>query len=283
VLRDKLLARIAAMGPHVDHERLVAEVLGIRGARKDLAQRLVAQALVFEDRQSDWRRAGVRICETAPATPGVYILKDEAGSPLYVGKAENLRRRLRAHFAERRWRAIKPQMSRVADAEWIEVGSELEALLREAALIAQLQPIVNVQTGPPQLVEREVPAALCRDVLVIVPSIEEDSAELVGARTSGSWIIQRTRRNGADLAVHARRLTRFFRASNFRLPASDFRLQTSNFGLRLAPIVFSWLARGGSSATRLDPSDSGSAWQLASRVAALLRDERLFHERLQQC
>ena len=63
------------------------------------------------------------------------MLKDADGRALYVGKAVNLRRRLRAHFAERRWRAIKPAFARAADAEWQEVGSELEALLREAALI----------------------------------------------------------------------------------------------------------------------------------------------------
>ena len=77
------------------------------------------------------------------------MLKDADGRALYVGKAVNLRRRLRAHFAERRWRALKPEMSRAADAEWQEVGSELEALLREAALIEELQPPVNVQIGAP--------------------------------------------------------------------------------------------------------------------------------------
>src|SRR3954447_25888735 len=147
MLRDKLLARLAEMGDAPDHQRLAAEVLGIRGAPPELARRLVAQALVVEDRQEAWRRAGERICREAPAAPGVYVLKDAAGRVLYVGKAVNLRRRLRAHFAERRWRAIKPELSRAADAEWHEVGSELEALLREAALIAALQPTVNIQTS----------------------------------------------------------------------------------------------------------------------------------------
>src|SRR5206468_6189234 len=119
---------------------------------------------------------------------------------LYVGKAINLRRRLRAHFAERRWRAIKPDMSRAADAEWVEVGSELEALLREAALIHETQPIVNVQTGPPELSTRSIPRALVRDVIVIVPSVEADSVELIAARADGAWFRQRTRRDGSDLA-----------------------------------------------------------------------------------
>jgi hypothetical protein len=270
MLRDKLLARLADMGDAPDHQRLAAEVLGIRGAPPELARRLVAQALVLEDRRDVWVKAGERICRDAPATPGVYLLKDADDRPLYVGKAINLRRRLRAHFAERRWRALKPEMSRIADAEWQEVGSELEALLREAALIRERQPIVNVQIGTPVLETREIPHALVRDVIVLVPSIEADSVELVGARVDGDWMIQRTRRNGADLAVHARRLARFFVSP----------LRRGFDGAAFAPIVFSWLARRGANATRIDPHDVADVRGLKERLAALLRDERLFHERL---
>jgi hypothetical protein len=270
MLRDKLLARLKETGDAPNYQRLAAEVLGIRGAPPDLARRLVAQALVIEDRREAWRRAGRRICADAPAAPGVYTLRDPDGRALYVGKAVNLRRRLRAHFAERRWRAIKPEMSRVADAEWIEVGSELEALLREADLIDVLQPVVNVQTGPPELGTRGVPRALVRDVIVVVPSVEQDSAELVAARMDGGWLIQRTRRSGADLPVHATRLLRFFRSPLRR---------GFNEG-RLAPIVFSWLAGRGTRATRLDPDATPRG--LRSRLAAVLRDERLFVERLEQ-
>src|SRR5439155_5812626 len=199
MLRDTLLKRLAEMGDAPDHQRLTAEVLGIRGAPPALARKLVAQALVLEDRRDVWRRAGERICRAAPATPGIYVLKDADGQALYVGKATNLRRRLRTHFADRRWRAIKPGMSRACDAEWQEVGSELEALLREAALIETRQPPLNVQTGAPALETRALPHALVRDVLVLLPSVEEDSVELVAAAVDGRWTIQRTRRNGADL------------------------------------------------------------------------------------
>ena len=272
MLRDRLIARLAEMGDAPDHRRLAAEVLGIRGAPPELARRLVAQALVLEDRREAWRLAGERICRAAPATPGVYVLKDADGRPLYVGKAVNLRRRLRAHFAERRWRAIKPEMSRAADADWQEVGSEVEALLREAALIHELQPPVNVQTAAPDPRTRDLPRALVRDVLVLAPSIEADEVELVGAADDGRWMIQRTRRNGADLAVHAQRVMRFFNGLRRRETPS----------IALAPIVFSWLHGRGERATRLDPRDVRDARELRGRLAALLRDEGLFHERLDQ-
>jgi len=261
------------MGGARDDQVLASEVLGIRGASAELARRLVAQALVVEDRREAWRAAGDRICRAAPSLPGVYILRDADGIVLYVGKAINIQRRLRTHFAERRWRAIKPEMSRVVDAEWIAVGSELEALLREAALIDELRPVVNVQTGPPGLDTRAIPSAIVKDVLVVVPSVEEDSAELVCARADGGWMIQRTRRNGADLAVHTRRVVRFFASA----------LRRGFEAAPLAPLVFSWLAGRGQSATRLDPHDSPNVRVLAARLAALLRDDRLFHERLEQC
>ena len=278
MLRDKLLARLAEMGAAPDHQRLAAEVLGIRGAPAELARRLVAQALVVEDRRQTWRRTGERICAAAPASAGVYVLKDAADRALYVGKAVNLRRRLRAHFADRRWRAIKPAMSRAVDAEWQEVGSELEALLREAALIASLQPPVNVQIGAPDLDARDLQSSIVRDVIVLVPSVEVDSVELVAAAVDGRWMVQRTRRSGADLAVHTQRLMRLFRGALRRGSSRD-----AERSALLAPIVFSWLARRGADATRLDPHDARDARELRARLAALLRDDRLFHERLHQC
>jgi predicted GIY-YIG superfamily endonuclease len=266
-----LIARLAEMGDSPDHQLLAAEVLGIRGAPVELARKLVAQALVIEDRREAWRQAGERICRDAPATAGVYLLRDADGEPLYVGKAINLRRRLRAHFAEAHWRSLKAGMSRAAAAEWREVGSEIEALLREAALIRELRPPVNVQVGRPGLETRAIPRALVRDVLLVLPSIETDSVELAAARADGGWIIQRSRRNGADLGVHSRRLKTFFKPSGGQLTGDGD-----------SALVFSWLAKRGAATTRLDPHDCRSASELAVRLNALFADDRLFVERLDQ-
>jgi predicted GIY-YIG superfamily endonuclease len=200
----------------------------------------------------------------------VYVLRDEAGGAVYVGKATNLRRRLRAHFADRRWRALKAAFVRAVDAEWQQVGSELEALLREAALIHALRPGANVQVGSPLLETRAIPAALVRDVIVVVPSVENESAELIGARADGGWIIQTTRRDGADLKAHAALLTRFFHA-----PLRDRFEQGA-----LAPIVFSWLAGRGADASRIDPHDAPTVRELRARLTALLKDEELFSQRI---
>ena len=67
---------------------------------------------------------------------------------------------------------------RIAAAEWQEVGSELEALLREASLIDELKPPANVQVGEPALESRAIPDRLVRDVIVVVPSVDPAAAEL---------------------------------------------------------------------------------------------------------
>ncbi len=82
MIRDTLLARLAEMAEmddKPDYPRLASEVLGIRGARGELARRLVEQALVVEDRREVWRRTGDAICRKAPTSPGVYTLFDQNG------------------------------------------------------------------------------------------------------------------------------------------------------------------------------------------------------------
>ncbi len=242
------------MGPEPDHQRLAAEVLGIRNAPPDLARRLVSQALVVEDRREAWRQTGERICAGAPQAPGVYVLRDEMRPAPVRRKGESIcggacARTLRSVAGA----ASKPRSraSRVRNGR--EAGSELEALLKEAELIQRLEPVVNVQIGPPEASTRDIPPSLARDVIVVVPSVEPDSAELIAARADGGWLIQRTRRSGADLAVHAARLIRFFmRGPRATCP-----------GAGLAPIVFSWLAHRGAGQSRIDPHDVGSSRELA--------------------
>lgn len=270
LLRDRLLARLDEMGDRPDYVRLASDVLGIRNAPPALARKLVSQALVLEDRRDAWATVGEHIVATAPVTPGVYVLRDAGGRPLYVGKAVNLKRRLRAHFAPRRWRGLKAPLARVDHAEWFDVGSELEALLREAVLIRDLQPIVNVQTGPPTSRTREVPSSLWKDVLLVLPSVDCARAELVGARADGGWFQQSAARDGRDLATHVRRMFRFFRSP----------LRAREDPTPLAPLVFSWLAARGAKTTRLDPHDFATPAELEVRLAALLGDKDLFGERL---
>jgi excinuclease ABC subunit C len=81
-----------------------------------------------------------------PETPGVYLFKDAGGTVLYVGKARNLRSRVRSYFLESRWVDAKTgSLAReIADLETILVGNEREALALEHNLIKQYRPKFNV-------------------------------------------------------------------------------------------------------------------------------------------
>lgn len=86
------------------------------------------------------------ILDDVPRSPGVYIMKDAAGRVIYVGKAQELRARVRQYFTpERDTRASVPfLMRRVAAIDTIVTTTEKEALLLEETLIKEHQPRYNV-------------------------------------------------------------------------------------------------------------------------------------------
>ena len=81
----------------------------------------------------------------APRSPGVYLMKDGEGGILYVGKARDLKVRIRAYFARTDARAMIPFLvSRVQDLEFIITATEKEALILENNLIKEHRPRYNV-------------------------------------------------------------------------------------------------------------------------------------------
>lgn len=81
-----------------------------------------------------------------PKGPGVYQHRDAEGTVLYVGKAKNLRNRVRSYFQESRPREGRLQalVSKIADVEVIVTDTEAEALILENNLIKKLKPRYNV-------------------------------------------------------------------------------------------------------------------------------------------
>lgn len=87
------------------------------------------------------------ILSSVPKQPGCYLMKDQDGRVIYIGKAVNLRHRVRSYFhasAKKHPRTCQLVAS-IHDIEWIIVGSELEALILEMNLIKEYQPYFNVQ------------------------------------------------------------------------------------------------------------------------------------------
>lgn len=84
----------------------------------------------------------------APSTPGVYLFHDRNDTVLYVGKARDLRARLRSYFSGDRQRpALEAALGALERVEWRVLGSELEAALEELRLIRSLRPPANARAG----------------------------------------------------------------------------------------------------------------------------------------
>ena len=82
----------------------------------------------------------------APTQPGVYVFRDGRGQALYVGRARDLRARLRSYFRSERLRpAVEAALAAVERVEWEVLGSELEAALEELRLIRELRPPANAR------------------------------------------------------------------------------------------------------------------------------------------
>lgn len=85
--------------------------------------------------------------DNLPTKPGCYLMKSSEGEIIYVGKAINLRNRVRSYFHASAQHSSKTRqmVRRIADIETIVVGSELEALILEMTLIKQHRPRYNVR------------------------------------------------------------------------------------------------------------------------------------------
>jgi len=97
------------------------------------------------------RLDAIRKCvATFPKTPGVYLMKDAEGRVLYVGKAKDLRARVSSYFQpsadllNTRGPDICRMVDKVVDIDFLECESEVDALLKEARLIKDIQPPHNV-------------------------------------------------------------------------------------------------------------------------------------------
>ena len=84
--------------------------------------------------------------KSVPTNPGVYFFSDTKGKILYIGKAKNLKTRVRSYFQKNKYQTPKNQsmIKRIDDIEWIVTSNEVEAMFTEANLIKQHQPKYNV-------------------------------------------------------------------------------------------------------------------------------------------
>ena len=83
--------------------------------------------------------------ELLPNNPGCYLYKDNIGEIIYVGKAKNLKNRVKSYFTGTHNKKTQTLVSKIEDLEYIIVNSEKEALLLENNLIKKYRPYFNIR------------------------------------------------------------------------------------------------------------------------------------------
>lgn len=85
--------------------------------------------------------------QALPASPGCYLMRDAQDRVIYVGKAVNLRARVRSYFQKQAQHTAKTRrlVAEIADLEWVVTDTELEALILENELIKRHRPHYNIR------------------------------------------------------------------------------------------------------------------------------------------
>jgi len=88
---------------------------------------------------------GKNLYQDLPETPGVYLMKNDSGRILYVGKAANLKRRVSSYFLRVQDSRISKLVSEIRSIETLRTDTALEALLLESRLIKKIKPPFNIK------------------------------------------------------------------------------------------------------------------------------------------
>jgi len=127
----------------------------------------------------------------APSRPGVYLFRGAGDQVLYVGRARELRARLRSYFRTDRQRpAVEAAIAAAERIEWRVLGSELEAALEELRLLRELRPPANARGSRPDrylyLKPKEESVSVTSEPTDLGPIRSRRRAELAARALAGS-------------------------------------------------------------------------------------------------
>ncbi len=133
-----------------DAEATAEILLALIGLAQERGARTVKDLLALAAPRERRVYAKRSLAHGAPTRPGVYLFLGPRGETLYVGRARDLRARLRSYFRSDRQRpAVEAALDAVETIEWRVLGSELEAALEELRLIRELRPPANARQSRP--------------------------------------------------------------------------------------------------------------------------------------
>ncbi|HXW02286.1 MAG TPA: excinuclease ABC subunit UvrC [Candidatus Nitrosotenuis sp.] len=82
---------------------------------------------------------------TIPSHPGIYLMKDDGGKIIYIGKAKNLKNRVRSYFLKNQNYKTQKLVEKIRDIEFVLTDNESEAFLLESNMIKQYRPVFNIE------------------------------------------------------------------------------------------------------------------------------------------
>jgi DNA polymerase III epsilon subunit family exonuclease len=133
-----------------DAEATAEILLALIGLAQERGARTVADLGDLAATRARRAHAKRSLAFGAPERPGVYLFRDRNDQVLYVGRARDLRARLRSYFRSDRQRpAVEAALGALERVEWRVLGSELEAALEELRLIRELRPPANARSVRP--------------------------------------------------------------------------------------------------------------------------------------
>ena len=133
-----------------DSEATAEILLALIGLAQERGAETVAQLVDLSAPRARRLASKRALVAGAPSGPGVYLFRDRNDQVLYVGRARDLRARLRSYFRTDRQRpAVEAALGALERVEWRVLGSELEAGLEELRLLRELRPPANARSARP--------------------------------------------------------------------------------------------------------------------------------------
>lgn len=119
--------------------------LFLQAAERELGADTIAGAIARQGKRATLPPAlDPAVIDDLPETPGVYLFYGDDDALLYVGKSKNIRTRVLSHFASDHTSSREMRLcQQVRRIDWEETAGELGALLREARLVKERQPLMN--------------------------------------------------------------------------------------------------------------------------------------------
>lgn len=261
-----------------ERAQFAAEILSAMLARKD--ELGFGEPDEWFERQQP-RRMGVDLSryefdraflQSLPESPGIYIMRDANGLPVYVGKAVNLRRRVGSYFQAKVQRDEKTEkmLEALSNISVKQSGSELAALLDEFRAIRELQPRINLQFDV-----HERPAASEgpeRRLILVLPAPARESAEVM--LLCGNRALWRETVPRDDPAALRPVIEEFFFADE--PPQAENEAEQEEL-----QIAWSWLERNRDRVNTLDVDRAGGWAQTVKLLSRYLREDaatgKVFH------